>query len=86
MAKIIKFKDGREYEVLEESGKYYVCEDGLRFRKSDADIESVSKKKIEKQQEEEWADVDFSDPAPEKEEPKKKSVKTNSRKAKKGEE
>lgn len=84
MAKILKFKDGREYEVLEESGKYYVCKNNERFRRSDSDIESVTEKKEEKKQEEEWEDIHLEE-EPVKEE-KKKSAKANSKRSKKGEE
>lgn len=82
MEKILKFKDGREYDVLEESGKYYVCKGGCRFRRSDSDIESVVTKKKEEKKEVEWEDVQIEEEPIEEEQ---KPVKVNRRRSKKGE-
>jgi 16S rRNA U1498 N3-methylase RsmE len=40
MAKILKMNDGKKYKVIDENGKYYVCEK-TQFSKSNPNIVSV---------------------------------------------
>ena len=72
MKQILKLKTGQEYVITEESGKFYICEDGTHFRKANPDIEEVRKEKEQKEEKTE--------------EPKKETTKKSTRKiTKKGE-
>ena len=39
--KTIRFDDGSEVTVVKENGRYYICEDGRQFRKTNSHIISV---------------------------------------------
>lgn len=40
MAKVLKMKSGKKYKILDENGKYYICEH-TQFRKANPDILAV---------------------------------------------
>ena len=80
MKQILKLKTGQEYVIREESGKFYICEDGTHFRKANPDIEEVRKEKEKKQKEEQWEDIPDEDPALtqiEEQKPKKSTKKSS---------
>lgn len=80
MAKILKMNDGKKYKVVDEDGKYYIC-DKTQFSKSNPNIISVEeveeKKTVAVRKEEK------SEPAEDK--PKRKTTAKKSPKEKKGE-
>lgn len=82
MNRILKLKSGQEYTVVDEDGKYYICEDGTTFRKLSNDIAEI--RKIKQKKEEKWDDIPADDLAMKQmdEDLKKKTVQ---RKTKKGE-
>ena len=52
MTKILKMNDGKKYKVVDENGKYYICQK-TQFRKSNPNIVSVEeveeKKTVQKE-------------------------------------
>lgn len=79
MAKILKLHSGKQYKVIDENGKYYICEH-TQFSKSNPTIlavEEVEEKPKAVQTEEK------SEPTEDK--PKKKTTAKKSTKEKKGE-
>lgn len=79
MAKILKLHSGKQYKVIDENGKYYICEH-TQFAKSNPTIlvvEEVEEKPKAVQVEEK------SEPTEDK--PKKKTTAKKSTKVKKGE-
>ena len=66
MKRVLKLKSGQEYDVVEQTGKYYICADGTQFRILNPDIESV--KDVKEKKEEKWVDLSDEEIVPAKEE------------------
>ena len=49
--KVLKLKDGTEYGITKENGKYYIC-GKTQFRKANPNIAEIVKVKLEEEKEE----------------------------------
>lgn len=56
MKRSLILKTGQEYAITGESGKYYICGDGIQFRKASADIDYI-KEISDPKKEEKWENI-----------------------------
>ena len=86
MKRSLILKTGQEYAITGESGKYYICGDGIQFRKASADIDYIKEiSDPKKGKEEKWENIPEDEVMIEEEKSSAKKTRSRTASKKKGE-